>query len=290
MTKGQQLVLFVLFLVLIGMIAIGVMLISQDRAASPEPVLTVASLPSATPTTRPTDTPTHVPVPTWTVGPTNTPYPTITPRPTGTNTPLPEATSTFAPTYTPRPTEHVTASLPLTENVGLQNPGFEGVSSDLIPGWSWWAEDNFTPGGEYNPDSSFETPLFKLADDPARRISGPTLQIDAVQHLKFKVHVFQTVPVSPTTRVEFQASAGAFAEIGVIWVNAGIDPEGGPDCTNAEWSEPVALEQTQGVRTVAAPWVKAGSAGRVTVCLYAETLYAAISNAAFFDDAELILK
>jgi hypothetical protein len=178
----------------------------------------------------------------------------------------------------------------LTETASLQNPGFEGVSEELIPGWSWWAEDNFEPGGEYDPDSSFDTPLFKLADDPVRRISGDTLQVDAVQHLKFKVHIFQTVAVSPTTRVDFEVSAGAFAELGVIWVSAGLDPDGGPDCSNAEWSEPVALDQTQGVRTIAAPRVRVGEDGQLTVCLSAETLYSAVSNAAFFDDAELILK
>jgi hypothetical protein len=172
----------------------------------------------------------------------------------------------------------------------LQNPGFEDVSDDGIPGWSWWAEDNFEPAGEYDPDSSFDTPLFKQADDPLRRISGPTLQVDAVQYLKFKVHIFQTVVVSPTTRVDFRVSAGAFAELGVIWISAGLDPDGGPDCADANWSEPVALDQAQGVRTIAAPRVKAGKDGQVTVCLSAETLYSAVSNAAFFDDAELILK
>ena len=35
------------------------------------------------------------------------------------------------------------------------------------------------------------------------------------------------------------------------------------------------------------PAVVAGASGRVTVCLYAEPLYAAVSNAAFFDDAVL---
>jgi len=291
MTRGQQFVLFAIVLVLIGVIAVAVALVSQDKAASPAPVITAAILPTTAPTTPPIDTPTHAPVPTWTTEPTRTPPATNTPRPMNTATSPPAASPTFAPTFTPFPTEAVTPSLPaFTETASLQNPGFEDVDSNVIPGWEWWAKDNFTPGGEYDPDTSLDTPLFKKADDPARFITGPTLQIDAVQHLKFKVHIFQTVTVSPTTRIGFQASAGAFAEIGVIWVNAGIDPDGGPDCSDAEWSEPVALDQAQGVRTIAAPELKAGSAGRVTVCLYAEALYAAVSNAAFFDDAELILE
>jgi hypothetical protein len=36
------------------------------------------------------------------------------------------------------------------------------------------------------------------------------------------------------------------------------------------------------------PDVAVDDAGRVTVCLYAETIYPARSNAAFFDDAALI--
>ncbi len=291
MTKGQTIVLFLLFLLLIGAVVVATALVSKMGSESSEPVMTVAVAPPTwTATMLPTDTPTHVPVPTWTNEPTDTPYPTDTPKPTATDTPLPEATSTFALTFTPRPTEDITAGLLLTGNTRLQNPSFENIDSDLIPGWSWWAEDNFAPGGEYDPDSSFDTPLFKQADDPTRRISGPTLQVDAVEHLKFKVHIFQTIVVSPTMRVDFEVSAGAFAELGVIWVNAGLDPDGGPDCAGANWSEPVALDQAQGVRTISAPRVKAGSDGKVTVCLYAETLYAAISNAVFFDDAELTLK
>jgi hypothetical protein len=294
MTRGQQFVLFVLFLVLLGVIALGIMLLSMNQPESSAPTLTVAVFPTSAPTVPLPDTPTHVSVPTWTLVPTWTPeLPTDTPTPSVTSPPDDEVTPTFFPTYTPAPTPTVviTESLPApTETVSLQNPGFEGVDSNVIPGWDWWADDNFEPGGEYNPDSSFETPLFKKADDPARFITGPTLQIDAVQHLKFKVHVFQTVAVSPTTRVDFQVSAGAFAETGIIWINAGVDPDGGLDCTGARWGEPVALDQSQGVQTIVAPRVKAGEAGRITVCLYAEALYAAVSNAAFFDDAELILK
>jgi hypothetical protein len=178
----------------------------------------------------------------------------------------------------------------LTVTTGLENPGFEGVSSDFVPGWSWWAEDNFTPGGDYNPDSSYETPLFKQADDPVRVINGPTLQIDAVQHLKFKVHVFQTVPVSPTYAVDFQVLGSAFSDSGMVQMAAGIDPGGGAGCANALWGELLYLDQSQLVQPIVAPRVTAGNAGKVTVCLYAEPIYPAISNAAFFDEADLTVK
>jgi hypothetical protein len=289
MTKSQQIILALIVVLLFGVTGLlAVLLINSREAASPAPVPTLGVQPTAT-VARLLDTPTLGSAPpTWTLPPTQTPYPTNTPRATPTTTSPPTITPTFAPTFTPRPTQEITASPPgPTGSVGLQNPGFEGVTNEDIPGWSWWAEDNFTPGGDYNPDTSYETPLFKLADDQARLINGPTLQIDAVQHLKFKVHVFQTVPVTPTASVGFQVWAGAFSDSGIIQLAAGIDPDGGPDCDNARWSDIVPLNQEQSVRAIAAPEVTAGPDGKVTVCLYAEPLYAAVSNAAFFDDAEL---
>ncbi len=290
MTRGQQFVLSIIILMLFGVtVLLAITLLTSDDSASSVPTLAVIDAATAPPTLPPGDTATPFTVPpTWTPGPTRTPRFTSTPRPTHTATSPPTISPTFAPTFTPRPTEIVTPSLPgPTTTVGLQNPGFEGVRGNTIPGWDWWADDNFSPGGEYNPDTSFDTPLFKQADDPVRIIDGPTLQIDAVQHLKFKVHVFQTVPVSPTTKVDFQVMAGAFSGSGVIKLAAGLDPLGGRDCSKARWSDFLFLDQEGGVQSIVAPSVVAGEAGLVTVCLYAEPLYPAISNAAYFDNAEL---
>jgi hypothetical protein len=290
MTRGQQAVLLVLAIMLLTVTGLLVYtLVNSGEAASPLPTLTTRPTVTAPPTRPPAGTPGALTAPpTWTPPPTRTPPFTSTPRPTDTARPLPTITRTFAPTFTPRPT--VTPSLPGPTGTGvLQNPGFQGIRDDAIPGWSWWAEDNFTPGGEYNPDTSYETPLFKQADDPVRRINGPTLQIDAVQHLKFKVYVFQTVPVSPTLKVGFQVMAGAFSGSGAIKMAAGIDARGGDDCNAARWSDLSFLNQDSGVQRIVAPEVIASDAGQVTVCLYAEPLYPAISNAAFFDDAELIV-
>jgi hypothetical protein len=287
MTKGQQIILAIVIVMLFGVTGLlAITLINSNQAASPAGPL--ANLPTAT-AARLIDTPTPFTVPpTWTPAPTRTSPATNTPRPTHTATAPPTVSPTFAPTFTPRPTKVVTGTPPGPPDVlGLQNPGFEDVGGGTIPGWSWWAEDNFTPGEAYNPDTSFDTPLFKQADDPVRFIDGPTLQIDAEEHLKFKVHVFQTVTVSPTASVRFQVSGGAYSDIGIVQMAAGIDPDGGPDCTNAQWSDVVAVDQEQGVRSIAAPQVVAGRSGQVTVCLYAEPLYAAISNAAFFDNAEM---
>jgi hypothetical protein len=292
MTRGQQFVLFIIILMLLGVtVLLAITLFTSDDSATSVPTLAVIDVATALPTLPPGDTATPFTVPpTWTPEPTRTPRFTGTPRPTHTATAPPTISPTFAPTFTPRPTEVVTPSLPgPTTTVGLQNPGFEDVRGNTIPGWNWWAEDNFDPGGDYNPDTSFDTPLFKQADDSVRFIDGPTLQIDAVQHLKFKVNIFQTVPVSPTSRVDFQVMVGAFSDSGVIKLAAGLDPLGGSDCSKARWSDFLLLDQEGGVQTIVAPGVAAGEAGLVTVCLYAEPLYAAISNAAFFDNAELTI-
>jgi len=292
MTKGQQVILVILIIALFGVTALLVVTLLQgEKTAQESPTLAALPPPVSQPTWTPVAFRTAPPLePTWTLQPTRTPPDTNTPGPTRTATPLPTITRTFAPTFTPQPTLTPTVSgLTQTVTPELINPGFKDVSADYIPGWSWWAEDNFSPGGPYNPDTSFDTPLFKLADDPVRVINGPTLQIDATQHLKFKVHVFQTVPVSPTARVRFEVTAGAFSGSGVIQLAAGIDPDGGPDCANARWSDVVLLNQGAGAQRLVAPRATAGPRGQVTVCLYAEPVYAAISNAAFFDDAELIL-
>ena len=289
MTRGQQLVLVVMVLLLLGVTALlAYTLLTTDDTVSAVP--TLAALPATKAQTESVGqiSVTSAARATWTPEATRTALPSDTPRPTSTEAPPPTITPTFLPTFTPRPTEAVTSTpTVVTGTTTLENPGFTGIGGDIIPGWSWWAEDNFEPGGDYSPDRSFDTPLFKQADDPARFISGPTLQIDAVQHLKFKTHVYQSVVVGANQSVRFQARAGAYSDSGSVMVAAGIDPGGGEGCGNARWGETLYVDQAQAVQTVLAPTVLAGAGGRVTVCLYAEPLYAAVSNAAFFDEASL---
>jgi hypothetical protein len=290
MTKGQQIVLLIMIIMLLGvMVLLAITLIDSKDAASTVPTLAVLPTATAPPAQPPGNTPAPLVVPpTWTPAPTRTAPATNTPRSTHTATSPPTITPTFLPTFTPRPTEVVTSTpAGTTTTPGLVNPDFEGIRNDTIPGWSWWAEDNFTSGGEYSPDTSYETPLFKQADDPVRFIDGPTLQIDAVQHLKFKAHVFQTVVVTPTSKVGFRALASAFSGSGVVKLAAGIDPSGDEGCDKARWGEFLYLDQGQPAQSVIARNVVADGSGQVTVCLYAEPVYAAVSNAAFFDSAQL---
>jgi serine/threonine-protein kinase len=209
------------------------------------------------------------------------PTPPVT---TGFSTPTSTPTPTTPPTSTPTPT---TEPLPPT----LYNPSFERITPNAIPGWGWGAFDNFVSDQEYDPETTFITPLFKQADDPLRFINGATLQIDGIAFIKFRAYVFQTVSVTPSANVYFQVWAGAYAdEDRPIGVSVGIDPNGGPDCSNARRSEMLPISQRDSAVRLVSPEVVAGPGGRVTVCIYAESLTAVpASHAAFFDDAELVL-
>ena len=205
--------------------------------------------------------------------------------------PLPNVTltPTSMPTPTPMPTSPPTPTTE-TKSSDLQNPGFEEIRPNEIPGWRWLADDNFTSDEDYDPETTFITPLFKQADDPVRFINGPTLQIDGIAFMKFRAYVFQTVSVTPGISLHFQVRARAYADAErPIRVVAGIDPNGGSNCDNAHWSEALPISQRDGVVQRVTPDIIAGSAGRVTVCLRAESLATVgASHAAFFDDARLI--
>jgi serine/threonine protein kinase len=198
--------------------------------------------------------------------------------------PPPTPRRTATPTREPTPT-------PLGPNtvLRLQNPGFDGIlQENAIPGWQWWAEDNYGAGEEYDPGTSFDTPVFTQAEDPARMINGPTLQIEATAFVNLRVHVFQTVSAPPSATVRFQVSAKAFSNAGGIRLAAGIDPDGGPDCSQARWGDELTIDQSWGAVQLFAPDMAVGPTGRATVCLRAENVNPGRSNAAYFDNAALI--
>ena len=192
--------------------------------------------------------------------------------------PLPTPTLTATPTPTPT----------LLPYIKLANAGFADITPNYVPDWSWWAYDNFD-GGEPDPDTSYDTPLLKQADDAARLIDGPTLQIDAAGHLKFRVHIYQRVEVTPHTVLRFTAAARAYSDNGGIYVAAGIDPGGGHNCEQAQWSTPQLIDQTVPVIQITSARIPTSSSHWATVCLMAETRLSARSNAAFFDNAELLV-
>jgi hypothetical protein len=102
---------------------------------------------------------------------------------------LPIVTPPATPTRTP--TASSTPTRPLPTAIPLVNAGFANIEPNYLPGWQWQPYDNHDQGGDY------VTPLIKQADDSQRTITGPTLQIDAAGHLKFRVFVYQRVEVPP---------------------------------------------------------------------------------------------
>ncbi len=240
--------------------------------------MTVAITPAPTPVLIPSATP----IPTWTPTLNPTPEPTLTPKPTNlpTDTPTPWPTSTPTPTPTPAP-------------VTLQNPTFEGVRENDIPGWQTGAFVNWTKGEKYDPGTSFAAPRFHQADDPRQWINGATLQVDFSEPwTKIRAWVYQTVTVTVGSRAQFQARAFGFVQDtnGGYILKAGIDPHGGDGCEAAQWGTEQIVNQNAGIITLVSPKVTVGDGGRVTVCLFAETQYAQVYHAAFFDDAELTVE
>ena len=258
---------------LVDVIVLGIVVVTVIESltrtpsqSTPIPVV-VASLTSAA-----------TPPPTWTPVSTSTPRPTPTTRPSrtpvGTATPWPTPTSTALPTPAPVP---------------LENPTFEGVQENLIPGWQTGAFVNWAPGDEFDPAASYAAPRFHQADDSRQWISGPTLQIDTAPWIKLRAWVFQTVELAPGSRVQFLVSAMGFVkdEAGGYILKVGVDPDGGDGCDAAQWGLEQIVSQDDGVVEVSSPRVVVGQAGRATVCIFAETQFAQAYHAAFFDDAVL---
>ncbi|MGC9467907.1 MAG: hypothetical protein ACP5HS_04910 [Anaerolineae bacterium] len=239
-------------------------------------------------------------VPTWTPTPTHTPKPTLPARltntPTPTSTPYPTATPTSTPTRVP------------AKPVTLEGAEFDYVLPNRIPGWDWDAYVNYRPGDEYVPETSYAEPVFTAADDPARRINGSTLKVETIRWLKFRTWVHQTVTLTAGSEVYFQIKAKAFSSLDSLIVKAGIDPTGAENCYGARWGDEIRVNQDSGTVTLTSPRVTvraAGSSteetdeaeeanepaiGSVTLCFFAEPVYPHVNNAAFFDQAQLVVK
>jgi hypothetical protein len=171
----------------------------------------------------------------------------------------------------------------------LENPGFEGVSLDNVPGWQTGAFVNWQPGEKLDPDNSYAQPRFSPASDQRRWIKGATLKIHTYKWVKLRAWVFQTVDMEPGSRMEFQALSRAFADDteGGYFMKVGVDPSGGEGCDQAQWGNQENVNQDDGVVTLTSPSVTVGAAGQATVCMFAETQYANTYHAAYFDEAQI---
>jgi len=176
--------------------------------------------------------------------------------------------------------------------VVLENPAFDGVLGNLIPGWKTGGFVNWTPGADFDAVNSYAAPRFHQADDPRQWINGPTLQIDTEPWVKLRAWIFQTVEVEPGSRVQFQIHAMGFVRnpVGGYILKAGVDPAGGEGCDAARWGAEQIANQGDGAILLDSPEVVAGQAGKVTVCAFAETQFAQVYHAAFFDDASVTVR
>jgi len=268
LSRNQKLILAVM--AILDVLVVGALVTVIIRSVQ-QPSVLVTLAPTPTPTL------TRRSIPTWTPTVTSTPPPTLPSEPT----------RTPPPTRTPRPT-HTPTPLPTPGPVELENPEFDGLSFNNIPGWKWDAFVNYRAGAEYDPQNSYADPTFTLADDPLRRINGSTLKIETIRWLKFRAFVYQQVTVTTGSTAYFRVKANAFSSIDQLILRAGIDPNGGDGCEGARWGEAI-IDQDDGIVTITSPRVIVGETGRVTVCLFAEPRYPDVNNAAFFDQAELIV-
>ena len=184
-----------------------------------------------------------------------------------------------------------------------------------IPGWTWDAYVNYKPGTEANSENSYAAPSFMAADDPTRQINGSTLKIETMRWLKFRTWIHQTITVTAGIDVFFQVQAQAFSSLDRLIVKAGIDPTGAENCYDTLWGQEQRINQDDGSVTIVSPVVRIAAVvveeatpelehgeeeslaqenkvqyGRVTVCIYAEPTYPHVNNAAFFDEAELVIQ
>lgn len=288
LNRTQKIILLVLALldvaVIGGMAAIVITSMRRSAPAAPSPTVGVA---------------TDVPVATWTPTPTTTPRPTLLARPTNTPTPTTTPMPTATPTSTPTP-------LPPAE-VKLNGAEFDFIMPNRIPGWKWDAYINYGPDSEYDAENSYAEPVFTTADDPKRQISGATLKVETLRWLKFRTWIHQTVTVTAGSRAYFQIKAQAYSSLDRLIVKAGIDPTGAGHCYDAIWGEEKRINQDDGTVLISSPNVvvspnqgpdeteetesanEDAGLGRVTLCFYAEPTYPHINNAAFFDQAELVV-
>lgn len=241
----------------------------------------VTLVPTSTPSLPPTAT---IP-PTWTPAPSPTPQPTRTPS-TPTESPTPEPTSESVLSSTPT---NVLPPTPAT--VLLENPTFDNIRENSIPGWQTGGFVNWTPGDTFDAVSSFAAPRFHQADDLRQGISGSTLQIDTTPWVKLRAWVFQTVEVEPGSRIQFQVLAAGFVNDtgGGYILKAGVDPDGAEGCEEAQWGTEQIVNQEDGVVVLISPEVSVGEAGQATVCMFAESQFAQVYHAAFFDEALLTM-
>lgn len=216
----------------------------------------------------------------WAVSPTDAapPPPTrVTPTTTGTR-PAP-----------PRPGTNL-----------LVNPSFD----QGLAGWKTWSYKEVIrdPDNKKARDvfQSFYPPSFKVSEPKWDRLTrgkddkGAAGSASGYRWVKFRAGFYQTVSITPVSRVRFSVWANALCEDGKTHrcptlLRAGIDPTGNTDweADTVRWVEVQISDQEYVQLTPPEVWV--GPPGKVTVFMWGEPLAPVLYNAAYFDDASLVV-
>jgi hypothetical protein len=192
-----------------------------------------------------------------------------------------------------------TTAAPLMQGVNLlQNPNFE----QGLEGWQGWYYENIVmppKGKEPNLQLSFYPPDFitsepkwdKSGDKEGERVAAA---VSGLHYTKFRAGLYQTVDVPSGSRVRFSVWVNGFCEDDKktrcpVILRAGIDPTGGTDwqSSNVQWV--VTQSGNQQYELLTPPEVQVGRNGRVTVFAWGEPRYPVLYNAAYFDEASLVV-
>ena len=182
----------------------------------------------------------------------------------------------------------------------LEDPSFEQAASGDWK-WQWWKVEQivYLPGNskEIDLNNSFFSPSFMPSaakwDQESGGTSGVAGELSGQQGRKFRAGFYQTVTLTAGSRVRFSVYANGFCvdNLGnkcLVTVRAGIDPEGGTNATacSVQW---VTAETEEAYVALTMPEVTVGSAGQVTVFTWGEPLHPYLYNAAYFDEASLVV-
>jgi len=192
-----------------------------------------------------------------------------------------------------------TSAAPLMQGANLlQNPNFE---QGPLEGWHGWYYENVVMSSRKEPNLylSFYPPDF-ISSEPKWDKSGEkdgervAAAVSGLHFTKFRGGLYQTVDVPSGSRVRFSVWVNGFCEDDKkarcpVILRAGIDPTGGTDwqSSSVQWVETQIGNQQYAL--LAPPEVQVGRSGRVTVFTWGEPRYPVIYNAAYFDDASLVV-
>lgn len=181
----------------------------------------------------------------------------------------------------------------------LQNPTFE----NSLAGWNSWYYDHIVMMGDKrnqpNLDLSFYPPDFILSESKWDYESAgkderrSAAAISGLHYTKFRGGLYQTVYVAPGSRVRFSVWMNGLCEDDKqtrcpVILRAGIDPTGGTDwqSNNIRWVETQIGNQQY--RQLTPPDVQVPN-GTVTVFIWGEPRFPVLYNAAYADDASLVV-